>query len=199
MIDSVSGRISSKSPTHVVIDVGGVALRLAITLPTFDRLPPAGQKADLLAHLHVREDALELYGFSEAEERALFRLLIGVSGIGPKSAVGILSGARWSEIQGWIVSGNVALLHGLPGVGPKTARRLVVELKDKFVAVAPEEVPPMEEGAFTGPQADAVAALESLGFTRQEAARKLAALRKDGKLPAGSDLQTILREALARK
>jgi len=129
MIVSVRGKLVRKTPTAVIVEVGGISLSLAISVSTFDRLPDPGKEVSLKTYLNVREDALELYGFHSIEERGIFLLLIGISGIGPKMAINILSGTTADEFKNRIIAGDVGALTALPGIGPKTARRIIVELK----------------------------------------------------------------------
>lgn len=167
MISSLTGTLKVKTPTEVLIDVNGVGYAVSIPLSTFEKLGDAGVETTLLTHLHVREDALQLYGFATEEERYFFKLLISVSGIGPKIAQGILSGISVKELREHIVGGNVLALTATPGVGRKTAERLVVELRDKIVKL--EAAP---EAAFLASKQhmevrqEALLALTSLGYNR---------------------------------
>jgi Holliday junction DNA helicase RuvA len=132
MITTIRGRIIQKSPTFIVIDVNGLGHKVNISMATFETLPTMDSEVFLFTELIVREDSLTLYGFSSEDERKLFNLLISVSGIGPKSGIGILSGTKQDEFRNAILTGDMAFLKKLPGVGKKTAERLIVELKDKF-------------------------------------------------------------------
>ena len=132
MIALVRGTLAYKSIDHVIVDVGGVGYRLSIPLSTFYSLPESGE-VSLFTHTHVREDALLLYGFLTLEEKDLFVILIGISGIGPKLAINILSHIPAGELKRAIAAGDIKRLSGLPGIGKKTAERLVLELKDKVV------------------------------------------------------------------
>jgi len=173
MINYLTGTLSRKSPTEIVVDVGGVGFAVSIPLSTYERLPDVGSPVQILTHLHVREDAMQLFGFATEGERELFRLLISVSGIGPRTAQGILSGARTMELRDFIAEGNIGALTSLPGIGKKTAERLIVELR--------ERVAKMESGEHgdAGPDASAtirgetLMALVSLGYTRQSAEKAL--------------------------
>ncbi len=131
MIALVRGTLAYKSSNHVIIDVGGVGYRLFISLSTFYSLPETGE-VSLFTHTHVREDALLLYGFMSLEEKDLFVILIGISGIGPKVAINILSHIPAGDLKRAIATGDIKRLTGLPGIGKKTAERLVLELKDKI-------------------------------------------------------------------
>lgn len=158
MITHLRGTLLSKSPTYAVVDVGGVGYGLAISLITFDQLPSASAAVHLPTYLYVREDRMELFGFADEEERAVFELLIGVSGIGPHSALTVLSGMTLRDLQEAILQERVAELTAIKGIGRKTAERLVLDLKDKIRVSAP---------------AAGEAALEAELDAREEAAKAL--------------------------
>ena len=132
MIDSIKGTLVKKNPTSVIIDVGGIRLGVPITLATFEKIPDPNQAVELLTYLHVREDIMELYGFYDDLERDVFMQLNSISGIGPRSALNILSGTNPIEFKKKIIDSDVASLTSIPGIGTKTAKRIIVELKDKF-------------------------------------------------------------------
>jgi Holliday junction DNA helicase RuvA len=132
LIDSIKGTLVQKNPTSVIIDVGGIRLGIPITLATFEKIPNPNQPVELLTYLHVREDILELYGFFDDHERDVFMQLNSISGIGPRSAMNILSGTDPIEFKKKIIDSDVASLTSIPGIGTKTAKRIIVELKDKF-------------------------------------------------------------------
>ena len=132
MIDSIKGTLVKKNPTSVIIDVGGIRLGIPITLATFEKIPDPNQPVELMTYLHVREDIMELYGFYDDQERDLFMQLNSISGIGPRSAMNILSGTDPIEFKKKIIDSDVASLTSIPGIGTKTAKRIIVELKDKF-------------------------------------------------------------------
>ena len=132
MIDSIKGTLVKKNPTSVIIDVGGIRLGIPITLATFEKIPDPNQPVELLTYLHVREDIMELYGFYDDHERDVFMQLNSISGIGPRSAMNILSGTDPIEFKKKIIDSDVASLTSIPGIGTKTAKRIIVELKDKF-------------------------------------------------------------------
>ena len=132
MIDSIKGTLVKKNPTSVIIDVGGIRLGIPITLATFEKISDPNQPVELLTYLHVREDIMELYGFYDDQERDLFMQLNSISGIGPRSAMNILSGTDPIEFKKKIIDSDVASLTSIPGIGTKTAKRIIVELKDKF-------------------------------------------------------------------
>jgi len=132
LIDSIKGTLVKKNPTSVIIDVGGIRLGIPITLATFEKIPDPNQPVELMTYLHVREDIMELYGFYDDQERDLFMQLNSISGIGPRSAMNILSGTDPIEFKKKIIDSDVASLTSIPGIGTKTAKRIIVELKDKF-------------------------------------------------------------------
>jgi len=189
MIDFVSGKLASKKPTEVVIAVSGIGYRLLIPTSTFEQLPDLGKTTELLCHHYVREDAILLFGFYTDAERSIFNLLLGVSGVGPKLALAALSALRPDEIQDRIVSGDAAMLTRIPGVGRKTAERLIVDLRDKF-----EKMSFAEHGASVGDssasaRSDAIAALEALGLSRVAADRSLRdVIRKHPDVEAAEEL-----------
>lgn len=195
MIHSLRGVVKTKSATDVVLEIGGVAFRVGLSVPTADHLPPVGKQVEILTYLNVREDALELYGFGSEDELSLFRMLIGISKIGPKLAIGILSGASPDEFKRRIVASDVAALTALPGIGPKTAKRIIVELKEKFVVTGDEEVVSMD-GKIPDEFADALAALTSLGFSRSDGFRVLSDMRRADEL--SGNLEEIVKKALTK-
>lgn len=174
MIASLNGILRSKSPTEVLIEVNGVGYAVSIPLSTFERLGELNSHVVLLTHLHVREDALQLFGFATEEERYLFKLLISISGIGPRIAQGILSGIGARELRSHIATGNVVALTSVPGVGRKTAERLVIELRDKIgkMELAATSPSGMTDD-LSGIRTEALLAMTSLGYTRQVAEKAL--------------------------
>lgn len=200
MIDAVSGTLAAKSPTSAVVRVGGFDLRLLISVSCFETLPAVGREVSLLTYLHVREDALQLYGFADHVERNLFERLISVSGIGPRLAVGVLSGATASRVREAIESGDAAFLQSLPGVGKKLAQRLVVELGEKLLPPGGAAAPAAAgtPGALaSGIAADAAAALASLGFTRNGALSAVQDAIQE--LGAAATVEAVVRRALQQK
>lgn len=199
MISFLQGKIVEALPTQVVLDVHGVGYEVLIPLSSFERLPPVGQEVRLLTHLSVREDAHVLFGFATAGERTLFRLLIRtITGIGPKSALSILSGISVATFYDAVSSGDVKRLSGISGVGKKTAERIVVELKDKLGewgvgsgAAASTSVPAAGQTAH-----DAALALEALGYKpkdAQDAVRAAVAV-----LGAAATVDRLVRAALQK-
>jgi len=172
MITFLHGKLVEAIPTHVVVDVNGVGYEALIPLSSFDKLPAPGHEVKLLTQLIVREDAHILYGFMSPEERDLFRLLIhSVSGIGPKTALNILSGINIAAFRGAVAGGDVKALSQISGVGKKTAERIVVELKDKIGMAGAWEAASAKRGLSADEQRlnDAVLALLALGFKQVEA------------------------------
>ena len=133
MIESIKGILNKKDPTLVIIDVGGIRLGVNITLSTYEKLGEVDASIELLTYLNVREDIMELYGFFDNNERYLFKQLTSVNGIGPKSALNILSGTSPNSFKKNIINGDVGSLTSIPGIGAKTAKRIIIELKDKFI------------------------------------------------------------------
>jgi Holliday junction DNA helicase RuvA len=185
MIHHLSGTLAEALPTQIVVDVGGVGYHVLIPLSSYDKLPPAGSQLKILTHLAIREDAHVLYGFVSPAERDLFRLLVThVSGIGPKTALDVLSGTTVTSFKACVVAGDIAALSKIKGIGKKTAERIVVELKDKvgiaaaWEAASAAHAPTPEEARIT----DAVLALIALGYKQVDAhkAVKAAATKQPG-------------------
>jgi holliday junction DNA helicase RuvA len=172
MISQLRGELLHKSPTEIVVDVNGIGFSLHIPVSTFEKLGDLHTTVKLFTHLHVREDAMLLYGFATDEERAAFRLLISVTGIGPKMAQGILSGIPVPDLKSSIASGNAAALTAIPGVGRKLADRLVVELRDKMGRMDfPTGGGTFSSDAQGAVRSEALLALTSLGYNRTVADR----------------------------
>jgi len=195
MIRLVTGTLLAKSPTEVWIDVHGIGYSVHIPLTTFDRLPGTGKNITLHTYLHVREDALQLFGFIDAEALEMFRLLISVSGIGPRMALGILSGTSVANLKSNLIAGHFAALTAVPGIGKKLAERMVVELRDKLgrgTGNAQSSHDP-ESGADT--RREAVLALTTLGYTRQSAERAVQQVLAESS-ESRQNLETIIKAAL---
>ena len=194
MINSIQGTVKAKSATNVVIDIGGISLEITISVPTGNLLPDIGKRLDLRTYLNVREDALELYGFSGESELELFKMLIKISKIGPKLAMGIISGASPDEFKRRIITGDVASLKTIPGIGPKMAKRIIVELKERLVEQTDDyDIP--NDGDFPDYLIDAVGALTSLGFNRSDAFRVLKKMQKEGNV--SGKIEDMVKMALA--
>jgi Holliday junction DNA helicase RuvA len=196
MIARLSGKLASKSPAEIVVDVGGVAFALSVPFSTFERLAEVGAQVSVYTHLHVREDALQLFGFFTEEERELFRILISVNGIGPKMAQGILSGIPVADLKSHILSGNSGALTAIPGVGRKIAERLVVELRDR---IAKTDGPSAAGGtsAMNGSRirSEALLALTSLGYNRAAAEKAIRGAMQES-LDAESSVEALIKAAL---
>ena len=164
MIVSITGKLTKKTPNHIVVDLNGLGYFCNISANTYDDLPSEGEVASLLTFFNVTEHKHELYAFSEELERELFMMLIGVSGIGPKTAIGLLAAVSPNEFKRRLVAGEVGMLTALPGIGPKTARRIIVELKDKFVKLQSEDLPVEDAQDVSPVESEALQALETLGY-----------------------------------
>lgn len=199
MIAFLNGILAEKQPTSVVLDVHGVGYAALIPLSTYDRLPATGETCRLLVHHHMREDGQLLCGFATPDEKRMFELLIGISGIGPKVALGVLSGLSVAELRAAIVEGNVRRLSSVRGVGKKTAERIVVELRDK---IDPAEAL-ASRAAATGDAAgatvlrDTVLALTTLGFAQEQARKMVQAALDAG--TGTADAEALLKRALASR
>lgn len=190
MIARLVGRLALKSTEALIIDVHGVGYRVMVSLNAFAALPEQGAEVELAIHTHLRENALELFGFVSADERALFAALITVSGIGPRMALNILSGVPAADLRDALAAGNVARLVAVPGVGKRTAERLVVELQDrvqKLSIAAPRD-------AAAAADIEAVSALVNLGYRQPEAERAVRAVTAAG----AKGLAEVIRRALQK-
>ncbi len=192
MIDRVRGRLIEKSPAGVVIEVGGVSLAVAIPLSVFERLGEIGGEATLVTFLYVREDVLELYGFGDRDERELFITLIKVSGVGPKLALAVLSRFTPDELRIIVADGDVRRLTGVPGVGRKTAERLMVELRDRLKPTLEPDMEPTT--GKPSPIAEAVRALEVLGYSSLDAEKAVRQARR--LLGAEAPVDELVKQAL---
>jgi Holliday junction DNA helicase RuvA len=167
MIGHLRGKLSDKRPNQVVVDVGGVGYEVFIPLSTFYALGELHQDVNLLIYTHVREDVLALYGFVSSREKQLFELLLSASGVGPVLALKILSGMSVEELLPAIRAGDLARLTTIPGVGRKTAERIVVELRDKMVAMEAPGARPAAQPGRTQIDADVISALTNLGYDQR--------------------------------
>jgi holliday junction DNA helicase RuvA len=191
MIGAVRGRIASKTPPQLTVDVGGLGYELEAPMSTFFHLPPVGAEVSLLTHLVVREDAHVLYAFATEEERRLFRSLIKVSGVGPKIALALLSGISVAAFAQCVQSEDVAALTRVPGVGRKTAERLIVEMRDRLRAPQLAAVGTAAAGAALSAAGEAYDALIALGYRAAEATRLLQAVG-----PGVQSTEELIRRAL---
>ncbi len=194
MIASITGKLRSKTPDHLIVDVGGVGYLVHIPLSTYCNIPDTGDDVSLHIHTHVREDSLSLFGFLSEREKDMFLLLLGVSGIGPKLALAVLSGLPVEDLCCAIRASDDSKLCAIPGIGKKTAARMVLELKDKvkqFVDTATEQA---GTACYSEVISDAVSALVNLGYKRPLAEYALKEVSVDRQnLP----VEVMIREALA--
>jgi holliday junction DNA helicase RuvA len=192
MIGQLRGKLTDKRPNHLLVDVGGVGYLVAVPLSTYAALGDLHTEVTLLIHTHVREDALTLYGFLSSREKHFFELLLGASGVGPALALKILSGMSVEELVPAIRTGDVARLTRIPGVGRKTAERMVVELKDKLEAVVVGgEKPAVASPA--GVEADVASALVNLGYEQRAAENAVAEARRTA---GTANFEALLRAGL---
>jgi holliday junction DNA helicase RuvA len=193
VIGRLSGVLAEKRPEAVVVDVGGVGYEVRVPLSTFLELPDEGKSLRLRIHTHVREDALQLYGFLTDLERAMFKLLLGISGVGPRLALAVLSGLPAARLVQAVRAQDAAALRGIPGVGAKTAERILIDLRGRVDGVELGET-----GDADAPRDDAedatLSALVNLGYPRAQAERIVRAALE--RLPANPPLDALIREAL---
>ena len=163
MIVTIRGILTWKMPDEIVIEISGLGYACYISTNTYDNLPKLGEEVSLLTYFHVTENSQQLFAFAGVTERELFMMLIGVSGIGPKTAIVLLSAVSPDEFKRRLIAGEVSMLTALPGIGPKTARRIIIELKDKFVKLSADDLP-REDSDVKPEVSDAYDALLALGF-----------------------------------
>ena len=190
MIAHLRGKLIAKHPNQAIVEAGGVGYDVVISVPTFSELPGLNSEVSFFIHTHVREDALSLFGFLRPQEKQLFEKLLSVSGIGPKLAITILSGMPADTMVAAIKGNNVALLTRIPGIGKKTAERMVLELRDKLDAfgISPETV-----AAASPVEEDVISALVNLGYQRPVAEKALARLGN----VSGENFDGLFRKAMA--
>jgi Holliday junction DNA helicase RuvA len=198
VIAFLRGRVFDKQPNRIIVDVNGVGYEVLVPLSTFYEVGAEGSEISLRVHTHVREDTLQLYGFLTDLERQVFERLIGISGIGPKLAIAVLSGMETRELIVAVQRADVARLTGIPGIGKKTAERIVLELKDRLAQLA---VTPVEETMAVSSddrlKADLLSALQNLGYHRPQAERAIdAALAGVGDAGFEHALRGALRELM---
>lgn len=192
MIGYLTGKIISKKPTQLLLDVNGVGYLINITIPTFEKLGNEKEETSIHTYLHVKEDSLTLYGFSSEPEKKIFELLISISGIGPKLAQSILSGIQTAELIEAIRTANLNRIVAVPGIGKKTGERLIIELKDKVSSLASEEMESVAP-AFTIMN-DAVKALVNLGYNQKTAENSIRKIL-DGNPDA--TIEELIKDALS--
>ncbi len=196
MIAHLRGKLLAKHPNQVVVETGGVGYEVNISVPTFSDLPANGSEVALHIHTHVREDMISLYGFLRPAEKQLFEKLMTVSGIGAKLAITILSGMAADEMAGAIRGNDVTRLTRIPGIGKKTAERMVLELRDKLPPALGTSVPAVSTMSAT--EEDVVSALMNLGYQRPAAEKALASAGKNGgNVEKAGSFDAMFREALA--
>ena len=189
MIAHLRGRLLAKHPNQAIVETTGIGYDVTITVPTFSDLPAVGSEVSLHIHTHVREDLFALYRFLRQSEKVLFEKLISVSGIGPKLAITILSGMAADEMVNAIRGNDVARLTRIPGIGKKTAERMVLELRDKMPQQVPGEAEPAQ--VLNAVEEDVLSALMNLGYQRATAEKALASVGRNG-----GPFKKMFREAL---
>ncbi len=194
MIGYLEGKLRQKSPDYILLDVNGVGYFVQVPLSTFYDLPGIGETASLYVHTHVREDALQLYGFRTNEEKETFLHLIAVNGVGPRLAVNILSGIQPSELHQAVRNQDRKRLQSIPGVGKKTAERILLELRDRLKLGSESDGAPEPAVLPEDTYSDALSALLNLGYRPTEAGKALGLAQK--RLGAGHPLEALLKEAL---
>lgn len=193
MIAFLAGRVIEKSSAYVVLDVGGVGYRLMMSTPSLEAMPPLDQEARLHTYLHLRAEEISLFGFASAQERMLFEKLIGVSGVGPKVALAVLSSLNFEMLAGAIANGDVGLIATTPGVGKKTAQRIIIDLKDSLEAMGFSAASPMVAAGAGSAAAEVRDALCAMGFTPSEATAAMRPFSGDT-----SDSKSWVQDALRR-
>jgi Holliday junction DNA helicase RuvA len=183
MIASLTGRITSRKPDNVIIDVNGIGYQINVSLHTLSSLPPEGNEVFLSIYTHVREDAIQLYGFTSEDEKKIFITLLGISGIGPKMGLTILSGISHDDFLSSIENEDVAMLCRVPGLGKKTAQRLILELREKL---------PAAKGVRDKLYEDTLSALVNLGYKKSIAQQSIEKVYKKD----FNDIESLLRETL---
>lgn len=195
LVNSIAGKLISKTPTLANVEIGGFVFNVKISLASFEKLPKINENITLLTHLHVKEDILELYGFVYETERSLFLNLNKINGIGPRSAMNILSGTSPAEFKQKIIDGDVKSLTSIPGIGAKTAKRIIIELKEVFShdLGASEEIG-FDDKKETSFARDATSALKSLGYKENQISKAISELQRRSGIP--DKLEDVIREIL---
>ena len=189
MIEYISGKLVSKTHSSIIVDLNGMGYKINCTINCYDKLPKINSKVIILIYLQIQETSQDLYGFIDEAERHLFKLLIGISGIGPKTAINMLSAVPPDEFKNRLIGGEVKMLTSLPGIGPKTAKRIIIELKDKFGEFDKEDLP-LENDIHSN---DAFAALKSLGFDSKSVSKTISSILSD---EGSIDTEEIIKKAL---
>ena len=196
MIERVKGLIEKKDSNFIILGINGIGLKINMSINALESLPPIGKEIQILTFLNVREDLLELYGFVEKLERETFLLLISISGIGPKLALTILSGVSTDILKNSIIAGDVPSLTRIPGVGPKTAKRIIIELKEKFISVDNDQLGIAEKSQVSSLFRDVFNALVALGYKENHAKKVCSELEKDGLMQG--KLEKVIKLALGK-
>ena len=192
MIVTIKGMLIQKRPDKIIIDVQGLGYACYISVNTYEKLPDQNKEVSLLTYFHVTENSQQLFAFSNVTERELFMMLIGVSGIGPKTAIVLLSAVSPDEFKRRLIGGEVGMLTALPGIGPKTARRIIVELKDKFVKLSGDDLP-KEDSDLLPEVSDAYDALLALGFQMKDIRNTITSIQNNDKV---MNTEEIIKKAL---
>ena len=194
MIVTIRGILTQKMPDEIIIEISGLGYSCYISTNTYDNLPKPGEEVSLLTYFQVTENSQQLFAFSDVTERELFMMLIGVSGIGPKTAIVLLSAVSPDEFKRRLIAGEVSMLTALPGIGPKTARRIIVELKDKFVKLSADDLP-REDSEIKPEVSDAYDALLALGFQMKDIRNAISKVQNEKKdLGASEMIKQALKE-----
>jgi len=198
LIDSISGIVFIKQPTQLVVDIGGIRFQVNISISCYESLPEEGKQIEILTFLHVKDDILDLYGFKDLSERSLFIYLNMISGIGPRSAMNILSGTNPEEFKNQIVAGDVKSLTVIPGIGAKTAKRIIVELKEKFEADknVKDDLGFIDDTSDSDLIKNVRNALQSLGYKSSQINNTMKELDQLGEL-SGS-IEEVIKKALSK-
>ena len=198
LIDSISGIVFIKQPTRLVVDIGGIRFQVNISISCYESLPDEGKQIEILTFLHVKDDILDLYGFKDLSERSLFKYLNMISGIGPRSAMNILSGTNPEEFKNQIVAGDVKSLTVIPGIGAKTAKRIIVELKEKFEADknVKNDLGFIDDTSDSDLIKNVRNALQSLGYKSSQINNTMKELDQLGEL-SGS-IEEVIKKALSK-
>ena len=194
MIDSISGKIFKKEPTMLFIQNGGVVFNISICLRDYEKLPKEGESVFIFTHLNVKENLMELYGFLDLERRSLFSNLIDVSGIGPRTAINLLSNASVSSFKENISSEDVKSLSLIPGIGPKTAKRIILDIKEKISSI-PISQNNIDNSKVDFSYDDIYTALSSLGYKKSQIDKAVKKLNDEGSYEG--DIENVIKRILA--
>ena len=194
MIDSISGKIFKKEPTMLFIQNGGVVFNISICLRDYEKLPKEGESVFIFTHLNVKENLMELYGFLDLERRSLFSNLIDVSGIGPRTAINLLSNASVSSFKENILSEDVKSLSLIPGIGPKTAKRIILDIKEKISSI-PASQNNIDNSKIDFSYYDIYTALSSLGYKKSQIDKAVKKLNDEGSYEG--DIENVIKRILA--